>query len=66
MSLEMAIADFYAVHELGIVKVLVKSDSECYILGEDHIGKGYAYDREELEYAAITTSIFDIEWIDDE
>jgi len=61
----MAIADMYAVNEAGIVRVLVKSDSECYILGEDHVGKGYAYDRDDLEYAAITASVFDIEWIED-
>jgi len=66
MSLEMAIADFYAAHALGTIRVLVKSDRECYILGKDHIGKGYAYDREELEYASIATSIFNIEWIEDE
>ncbi|MDQ6964837.1 MAG: hypothetical protein Q9M13_07965 [Mariprofundales bacterium] len=63
----MAIADFYAVHERGTIRVLVKNNGyECYILGEDHIGKGFAYDREEIEYAAIATSIFDIEWIEDE
>jgi len=65
MSLEMAIADFYAAHELGTIRVLVKSAGECYILGDHHIGQGYAYDREELEYASIATSIFDIEWIED-
>jgi len=66
MSLEMAIADFYAVHELGTIKVLIKSDQECYILGEHHVGKGFAYDREEIEYASIATSIFDIAWIENE
>ena len=62
MSLQMAIADFYIAHESGVVKVLVKGN-EYYIIGEDHIGSGFAYDKEEIEYAAIATSIFDIEYI---
>jgi len=60
--LEMAIADFYAVNEAGVVKVKVVGD-DYYIIGENQIGSGTAYTREEIEWAAITT-VFDVEYID--
>jgi len=60
--LEMAIADFYAVNEAGQVRVKVVGD-DYYITGEDQIGSGTAYSREEIEYAAITT-VFDVEYIE--
>jgi len=60
--LEMAIADFYAVNEAGVVKAKVVGD-DYYIIGENQIGSGTAYTREEIEWAAITT-VFDVEYID--
>jgi len=59
--LELAIADFYAVQEAGLVKVQVEGD-DYYIIGEDQIGSGTAFSKEEIEWAAITT-IFDVEYI---
>ncbi|RMH50798.1 MAG: hypothetical protein D6682_06180 [Zetaproteobacteria bacterium] len=61
----MAIADMFAANEAGKVRVLVKSDRECYILGADNIGQGFAYDREEIEAAAIIASVFEIEWVEE-
>jgi hypothetical protein len=60
--LEMAIADFYAVNEGGLVKVQVVDDN-YYIIGNHQIGSGTAYTREEIEWAAITTA-FDVEYIE--
>ncbi len=60
--LEMAIADFYAANEAGQVKVRVTGD-DYFIIGEDQIGTGTAYDKEEIEWAAITTN-FDVEYVD--
>jgi len=59
--LEMAIADFYNAQEAGLVKVLVKGD-EYFIIGDDLIGEGTAYDCDEIEWAAITT-VLDVEYI---
>ena len=59
--LEMAIADFYAANEAGLVRVKVVGD-DYYIIGEDQIGRGTAYTREEIEWAAITT-VFDVEYV---
>jgi len=59
--LEMAIADFYAVQEAGVVRVRVEGDN-YYIIGEHQIGSGTAYTKEEIEWAAITT-IFDVEYV---
>jgi len=57
--LEMAIADFYAVNEGGLVRVKVVGDA-CHIIDDDQIGAGTAYTKEEIEWAAITTA-FDVE-----
>jgi len=62
LMLEMAIADFYAVNEAGLVKVRVIGD-DYYIIGEHQIGSGTAYTKEEIEWAAITT-VFDIEYVE--
>jgi len=61
--LEMAIADFYAVQEAGLVRVRVDGDDH-YIIGDLQIGSGTAYTKEEIEWAAITT-IFDVEYVTD-
>ena len=50
----MAIADFYAVNEAGLVSVKVVGD-DYYIIGDHQIGSGTAHTREEIEWAAITT-----------
>ena len=60
--LEMAIADFYAVNEAGLVRVKVVGD-DYYIIGDNQIGSGTAYTREEIEWAAITT-VFDVESVE--
>jgi len=60
--LAMAIADFYAVNEAGLVKVRVVGD-DYYIVGDHQIGAGTAYDKEEIEWAAITTT-FDVEYVE--
>jgi len=60
--LEMAIADFYAVNEAGLVRVKVVGD-DYFIIGDDQIGSGTAYTREEIEWAAITT-VFDVEYVE--
>jgi len=60
--LEMVIADFYAVNEAGLVRVKVVGDN-YYIIGTDQIGAGTAYDKEEIEWAAITTT-FDVKYVD--
>jgi len=60
--LEMAIADFYAVNEAGLVKVRVVGD-DYYIVGDHQIGSGTAYAREDIEWAAMTTT-FDVEYVD--
>jgi len=60
--LEMAIADFYAVNEAGLVKIRVVGD-DYYIIGDHQIGSGTAYTKEEIEWAAITT-VFDVEYVD--
>jgi len=59
--LEMAVADFYAVQEAGLVRVRVDGD-DYYIIGDRQIGSGTAYTKEEIEWAAITT-IFDVEYV---
>jgi len=59
--LEMAIADFYAVNEAGLVRVKVVGD-DYYIIGEHQMGAGTAYSKEEIEWAAITT-VFDVEYV---
>jgi len=51
--LEMAIADFYAVNEAGLVRVKVVGD-DYYIIGDHQIGSATAYAKEEIEWAAIT------------
>jgi len=61
--LELAIADFYAVNEAGLVKVRVVGD-DYYIVGDLQIGSGTAYDKYVIEWAAITTT-FDVEYIVD-
>jgi len=60
--LEMAIADFYAVNEAGLVRVKVVGD-DYYIIGDHQIGSGRAYAKEEIEWAAITTT-FDVEYVE--
>jgi len=60
--LVMAIADFYAVNEAGLVRVKIVGD-DYYIVGEHQIGAGTAYAREEIEWAAMTTT-FDVEYVD--
>jgi len=59
--LEMAIADFYAVQETGLVRVRVEGD-DYYIIGDHQIGSGTAFTKEEIEQAAITT-VFDVEYV---
>jgi len=61
--LEMAIADFYAVQEAGLVKVRIEGD-DYFIVGDHQIGSGTAFTKEEIEWAAITT-IFDVEYMTD-
>jgi len=60
--LEMAVADFYAVQEAGLVRVRVEGN-DYFIIGDHQIGSGTAYTKEEIEWAAITT-IFDVEYIE--
>ncbi len=59
--LEMAIADFYAVNEAGLVKVLEK-DGKYFILGDPLVISGTAYDKDEIEWAAITT-VMDVQYV---
>jgi len=59
--LEMAIADFYTVNEAGLVRVKVVGD-DYYIIGEYQVGAETAYDKDEIEWAALTT-VFDVEYV---
>ena len=59
--LAMAVADFYAVQESGVVRVRVEG-SHYYIVGEHQIGSGTAYTREEIEQAAMAT-VLEVEYV---
>ncbi len=59
--LQMAIADFYNAQQAGLVRVLIEGDT-YYIVGDNLIGSGTAYTREEIEQAAMAT-VFDVEYL---
>ncbi len=59
--LEQLIADFYAANDCGLVRVVVR-DGMCYIAGDHPELSGTAYDKDEIELAAMAT-VLDVAYI---